>query len=285
MLLRNIPYDLSVDMNSKTRYTSGHHESVLRSHQWRTAANSAAYLLPHLHEGMQLLDIGCGPGTITVDLAKLVPDGRVIGIDSEASVLEQARKQAKDVGLGNVTFQQGNILSLDFPDSTFDVVHAHQVVQHVGNPVKAIAEMRRVVKPNGLVAIRETDFPLMTWYPDVGGMAAWKDLYFSVAKSNGGHPAAGRQLHDWAFQAGFLREHILASTSTWCFNEPRDREWWSAMWADRTLNSAFADQAKAANLADELELQRISQAWRDWGDHPSGWFVVLHGEVLCRRTP
>ena len=50
------------------RYTHGHHESVLRSHRWRTAANSCAYLLPHLRPDMSLLDVGCGPGTITADL-------------------------------------------------------------------------------------------------------------------------------------------------------------------------------------------------------------------------
>ncbi len=64
-----------------TTYTHGHHESVLRSHRWRTAANSAAYLLPYLRPGQDLLDIGCGPGTLTGDLARAVSPGRVVGID------------------------------------------------------------------------------------------------------------------------------------------------------------------------------------------------------------
>ena len=64
-----------------TTYSHGHEGGVLRSHRWRTADNSAAYLLPHLRPGAALLDVGCGPGTITCDLAGRVGPGRVVGID------------------------------------------------------------------------------------------------------------------------------------------------------------------------------------------------------------
>src|SRR6188472_2086916 len=70
------------DARRPDTYTHGHHESVLRSHEWRTAENSAAYLLPHLQPGMDLLDVGCGPGTITLDLARLVAPGHVVGVDA-----------------------------------------------------------------------------------------------------------------------------------------------------------------------------------------------------------
>src|SRR5262245_33426749 len=60
-------------------YIHGHHQSVLRSHRSRTAANSDAYLLPHLQAGMTVLDVGCGPGTITCDLADVVAPGQVLG--------------------------------------------------------------------------------------------------------------------------------------------------------------------------------------------------------------
>lgn len=79
-------------------YTHGHHESVLRSHTWRTAANSAGYLLDALRPHMRILDIGCGPGTITADLAALVPDGQVTGLEYAPEVLEQARATAADRG-------------------------------------------------------------------------------------------------------------------------------------------------------------------------------------------
>src|SRR6059058_4300608 len=78
-------------------YLHGHHESVLRSHRWRTAENSAAYLLPRLRSGQRLLDVGCGPGTITVDLASRVAPGAVLGIDPSEEVVARAQANAPDV--------------------------------------------------------------------------------------------------------------------------------------------------------------------------------------------
>src|SRR5919112_3295210 len=124
-------------------YTHGHHESVLRSHRWRTAANSAAYLLPYLSAGQTLLDVGCGPGTITADLATLVAPGRVTALEVTAEALDLARAEIGRRGLGTIDFVVGDVHALDFPDDTFDVVHAHQVLQHVTDPVAALREMRR----------------------------------------------------------------------------------------------------------------------------------------------
>ncbi|WP_234426158.1 class I SAM-dependent methyltransferase, partial [Streptomyces kebangsaanensis] len=156
-------------------YTHGHHESVLRSHTWRTAANSAAYLLGSLEPRMRILDIGCGPGTITADLAELVPDGHVTGVDRAAGVLERARATAGERGLSNVDFAVADVHALEYPDDTFCVVHAHQVLQHVGDPVRALREMRRVTRPGGYVAVRDADYAAMTWYPRVPGLDDWLD--------------------------------------------------------------------------------------------------------------
>jgi ubiquinone/menaquinone biosynthesis C-methylase UbiE len=146
-------------------YTHGHHESVLRSHTWRTAANSAGYLLGSLKPHMKVLDIGCGPGTITADLAELVPDGHVTGVDRAPEILEQARATAAGRGLANIDFAVADVHALDHPDDTFCVVHAHQVLQHVGDPVQALREMVRVTRPGGFIAVRDSDYAAMTWYP------------------------------------------------------------------------------------------------------------------------
>jgi ubiquinone/menaquinone biosynthesis C-methylase UbiE len=105
-------------------YTHGHHESVLRSHRWRTAENSAAYLLPALTPGQTLLDVGCGPGTVTVDLARRVAPGAVIGVDRSERVIEIARADAAEAGVDNVTFQVADAYSLPFADDSVDVAHA-----------------------------------------------------------------------------------------------------------------------------------------------------------------
>jgi SAM-dependent methyltransferase len=262
-------------------YTHGHHESVLRSHTWRTAANSAAYLVPSLRPDMKILDVGCGPGTITADLAALVPDGHVTGVDREPEILERARATVAGRGLANVDFAVADVHALDYPDDTFCVVHAHQVLQHVGDPVRALREMRRVVRPGGLVAVRDADYEAMTWFPASEGLDDWLDLYRRVARANGGEPDAGRRLKAWALRAGFT--DVTATSGTWTFATWEERAWWSGLWADRTLASAYADRARLGGHASEARLRAVADAWRQWGEREDGWFSVLHGEILCRK--
>src|ERR1700749_1691935 len=183
-------------------YLHGHHDSVLRSHRWRTAENSAGYLLPRLAPDARVLDVGCGPGTITVDLAALVPGGYVTGIDAAGDVLAQARQEAERRGQRNVAFDTGDVYRLDFADASFDVVHAHQVLQHLTDPVAALREMRRVCAPDGVVAVRDSDYATFTWWPEDPRLTRWLALHHDVARANGAEPDAGRRLLAWAHAAG-----------------------------------------------------------------------------------
>jgi SAM-dependent methyltransferase len=261
-------------------YTHGHHESVLRSHRWRTAANSAGYLLPQLSPGAEVLDVGCGPGTITADLAALVAPGRVTAVELTADALELARAETGRRGLTNVDFAVADVHGLDLPDDRFDVVHAHQVLQHLTDPVRALREMRRVCRPGGLVAARDSDYAAFTWYPRLPELDSWLALYRGAARANGGQPDAGRRLLSWAHAAGFT--DVSAGASTWCFASPEDRAYWGGMWAERIVSSAIAGQLVASGAASRADLAAISAAWRAWAADPDGWFVVLHGEILCR---
>src|ERR1700744_5849048 len=166
-------------------YTHGHHESVLRGHQRRTAEDSAAYLLPHLRPGQSLLDVVCGPGTITVDLADKVAPGTVTAVDQFPDVLNMAHAEAARRNVSNVTFATADVHRLEFPDGTFDVVHAHQVLQHVADPVQALREMRRVCRPGGVVAARDADYAGFIWYPQLPALDVWRDAYQRAARANG----------------------------------------------------------------------------------------------------
>jgi SAM-dependent methyltransferase len=260
-------------------YTHGHHESVLRSHRWRTAENSAAYLLPHVKSGATLLDIGCGPGTITADLASLVTPGRVTALEVTDAALDLARAEIARRGIESVDFAVGDVHALDFADDSFDIVHAHQVLQHVGDPVAALHEMRRVTKPGGIVAVRDSDYAAFTWFPELPELDEWLDLYERVARGNGGEPDAGRRLLSWAHAAGFT--DVTATSSTWCFANPEDRDWWGGMWADRVLASDMARTALATKAATQEDLERISAAWKTWAADKDGWISLLHAELIC----
>jgi ubiquinone/menaquinone biosynthesis C-methylase UbiE len=262
-------------------YTHGHHESVLRSHRWRTAENSAHYLLGLLVPGQELLDVGCGPGTITVDLAIRVRPGRVVGIDREPQVVAAASRLLAEAAATNVEFATGDVYALHYAEASFDVVHAHQVLQHLARPAAALAEMGRVLRPGGILAVRDSDYGGFTWAPRDGRLDRWLDLYHQVTARNGAEADAGRYLLRWVRDAGF--HHVTAGSSTWTFAEPESRAWWGALWAERVLVSGFAEQAIAYGLSTAQELSSISEAWREWAAHPDGYFAAVHGEVIARR--
>jgi ubiquinone/menaquinone biosynthesis C-methylase UbiE len=261
-------------------YTHGHHESVLRSHRWRTAENSAAYLLPHLRPGMTLLDIGSGPGTITADLARLVAPGRVTALEATPEALALTQAEITSQGLHSVGFAVGDVHALPYDDGTFDIVHAHQVLQHVADPVRALTEMRRVCKPQGIVAARDSDYRGFTWWPLLPELDEWMALYQRVARANGGEPDAGRRLLSWAQQAGCT--DVTPSASAWCYATPDDRDWWGRLWADRVRQSAMAEQALASGAATAADLQRIADGWLRWAQAPDGWLAIPHGEIIAR---
>jgi len=272
-------------------YTHGHAEPVLASHRWRTAENSCGHLLPHLRPGLDLLDLGCGPGTITVDLAERVAPGRVVGLDAAAGVLGEASALAGRRGVA-VEWVVGDALALPFADAAFDVVHAHQLLQHLADPVGALREAARVLRPGGLLAVRDVDYAATTWYPPDAGLDAWLELYGTVARGNGGEPDAGRRLLAWARAAGLDGGgtgggtggggRVTASASAWCYASPAEREWWGTSWAGRATASAFADRAVASGAASAEQLQEVAAAWRRWAAADDGWVALLHGELLVR---
>ncbi len=272
---------MSHDPKTNERYGHGHHESVLRSHSWRTVLNSAAYLLPHLAAGQEILDVGCGPGTISVDLALRVAPGHVTGLDSSASVIEQADGLARDNGLTNTSFVVGDVYDLQYEDNTFDVVHLHQVMHHLARPVDAMHEIYRVLKPGGIFAAREGIYGSTSWYPTMPALDTWLNAQMSVIRGNGGDPDAGRSLKAWARRAGFTA--VTSSASMWCYASDEERDWWGSSWAERALESNFAAQSIEAGVASLADLHAISEAWRYWASDADGWLGMPHGEIIALK--
>ena len=265
-------------------YTHGHHESVLRSHRWRTAENSAAYLLPHLRPGQSLLDVGCGPGTITADLAARW--SRPGGSPALEATADGARAwpapRSRGRGLDNVDFVVGDVHALDFPDDTFDVVHAHQVLQHVADPVAALREMRRVCRPGGVVAVRDSDYAAFTWFPRLPELDEWLALYQRVAR---GQRRRARRRPPTAVLGARGRASPTSppTSSTWCFATPggpglvgrhvggagrRRPAWPGRRWHGGSPPRPTCSGSPTGGGA---------------GPRPTdGWMSVLHGEMICR---
>ncbi|HEX7131642.1 MAG TPA: methyltransferase domain-containing protein [Iamia sp.] len=265
-------------MSPDDTYTHGHADSVLRSHRWRTAENSAPHLLPLLRPGLDVLDVGCGPGTITADLAARVAPGRVVGMDRSPEVVAAAT--ADHAGVAGLSFEVGDVYALSAADAAYDVVHAHQVVQHLSDPVAALREMRRVVRPDGVVAVRESDYAAFTWDPPDPLLDRWLDVYRAVARGNDADPDAGRRLKGWALAAGF--GSVSVGCTVWTFSTPDERAWWGGLWADRVTGTALADQAVAGGHATRDELASMASAFHRWAADDTAVFIVPSVEILAR---
>ena len=262
-------------------YTTDHSAPVLQTHKWRTLANSTPYILPHIAPHMQILDIGCGPGSISVDFARHVPQGHVTGIEYVPEPLEQARSLAASEGIANITFQTGDIHALPFAANSFDIVHVHQVLQHIKDPVLALREMRRVARSGGVVAARESaDY---VWFPENEGVRAWWTLTEKLSAVKGCTACPGRFIHVWAREAGFEPRQIRTSAGAWCFSSPEERADWGGSMEERAKDSGLARMAVEAGLATKEDLEAMARGWRTFVEDDNGWFSVLHGEIICTK--
>ncbi len=262
-------------------YIHGHDESVVAHHEQRTAAEAAAFLLPFLKRDLRVLDIGCGPGSITLGLAEAVAPGEVVGIDVSAAVIERAWSTARAKKVANVNFRVGNIYEPGGDIGTFDVVYAHQVLQHLSRPMEALDVTRRLLRPSGLLGIREGDYSTRALWPPDPRLDRFYEIYYAVARRNGGEPAAGRRLRQWLLGAGFTDLRI--TTSNWTFGTPEATRRWGDSWATRTVESDLAAQAIAYGVATSSELEEIASAWREWGSNPGAFYSITHVEGVGWR--
>jgi SAM-dependent methyltransferase len=184
----------------------------------RAAKAHAAFLLPHLRDSDRVLDCGCGPGSVTCDLARLVASGHVIGIDQEASQIERARTEAARRGLTNATFEVGSIYKLPFQDSSFEVVFAHAVFEYLSALAEALAEVRRILVPGGLVALRSPDLGGFIVAPDTPGLQSAIHRYTEIQIANGGDIYVGRKLPGLLRAAGFTSSSFSATHE--CYQPP-----------------------------------------------------------------
>jgi ubiquinone/menaquinone biosynthesis C-methylase UbiE len=244
----------------------------------RTAEKQAAFLLPHLRPGMELLDCGCGPGSITVGLARYVAPGRVVGIDINPSQIELAQTSAADQSVSNLRFETADIYRLPFPDGAFDAVFSTSVLMYLSDPVAALREIQRVLKPGGVVGIRDPDHEAQLCAPPDPLLKRFWQLLDALIQRKGGNPNIGKHQRALLRQAGFT--NILANASCECWSTTEATRQWADVLASMFREDTYIQQFVELDLAEPAELAEISQAWREWSEHPDAFFVDVFCETL-----
>ena len=241
----------------------------------RTVENYCPFFLSKLRPDMRILDVGCGPGSITTGLARQVPHGQVVGLDASTEYLDYAKGEAKHADRRNITFVEGDVHALPFEDDSFDVAHAHQVLLHLNDPVQALREMRRVVKNNGLVVCR--DAISMSIYPESAMLTQQRADLEVIARKRGGHPDAGKYTHVWARQAGFEEKDIEWKAAAYSYFGKHERSLWVA-----AVKSASKAIANAANNPEQVD--EIMKLWDEWGERDDAWHAGMDGQILCKKV-
>ncbi|KIW11696.1 hypothetical protein PV08_10998 [Exophiala spinifera] len=270
------------DEPSKPKYAQGHSASVVASHMSRTVENSASFLTPHLKPDSVIVDLGCGPGTITRGFCAFVPNGQVIGLDSSDAIVEQARAVNPASEYPNLSFRVADITDrLPFDDASVDVVYTHQTLLHIPSPITVIREAFRILKPRGgMLAMREADHvsiqpesPVVEQY--------WRHVFSSFRGMGAQGDGCGRRLHLWAQEAGFDRAKMLVGAGATVYTAPEESKWWAGLHVGRLEGEIGEKWLQNKTVASQEEIERFKTALKTWGDHREAWYGLMQGEVIC----
>ena len=241
----------------------------------KRTGEAAAFLAPHLRRGMGLIDCGCGPGSITVDLARALAPGEAIGVDLRENAVRQARTLAQERGIANVSFHAATVYHLPYADGSFDAAFACAVLQHLAAPLAALKELRRVLKPGGVIGIADGSSTITFRYPTNSLLQGYDKLRGLEREYNTGRPAEALALRALLREAGFARTHASGALGTEAGPPAGSLEETRIVVGNHVirLRGVLGKLAVSQGWATREELEQMAEALIAWGEHPDAFYA------------
>jgi ubiquinone/menaquinone biosynthesis C-methylase UbiE len=264
----------------REQYTMGYGPAATALMARRSAQSHAGFFLPHLEAGMNVLDCGCGPGTITLGFAEIVVPGKVVGTDIEASQVALASENASRSNLTNARFEAASVYELPFADASFDAVFMSALVGNLREPGRAFREVYRVLKPGGIVGVKEFDHGGDIVYPLEPAMAKYDELYRRLRSEFGHDPEGGRKIGAFLFEAGFRDVSMSASYES--LSDPKILRGVAQVFIG-LLAEGWSEAFRSRGWATTEDIKEMSEAWLRFAEFPGAIFVAAWCEAVASK--
>jgi ubiquinone/menaquinone biosynthesis C-methylase UbiE len=242
----------------------------------RTAEQEGKFFLQYLRPDMRVLDVGCGPGSITLGFANAVETSEAVGVDLQQPQIDQARALAAKKGVTNVQFETADVYSLPFSNDAFDAIFANAVLWHLREPLKALAEIRRVLKPGGIIGVRDCDWGGRIYAPATSRLDEWFELTVQIRRRNGGDPFLGRKLRSLLREAGFTISKT--SVSSWTAGTLDEVQLFATFL--KAQLQGFAKTAQEAGWMTQAEINSVSAEIDAWSSSPDAFYLDTYCEAI-----
>ncbi len=240
----------------------------------------ADFLLPFLGPTSHVLDLGCGDGVLTIGLASYV--GQVTGVDLSPDDFHAAEVYVAIQEIDNVAFVEGDATRLTFEDATFDACLCHSLLEAGPDPARVLAEVWRVLRPDGCVAVASTEYDgLILAGPDADLLRRSNGIREQLWQLAGADPFLGRELRRLVGEAGF--EDVEATTKAFSYGTPALVREFGEGRAAECWDEDFAASAVEAGLATADEVAEMAKAWAGWGESPAAYAAFTWCRAVGRK--
>lgn len=253
------------------QYSGGYAKHTLNEFLKRSLDKEGAFIKNYIQTGQTVLDVGCGPGSLSLQITdKVGPQGFVHAVDVHSEQFPTHHAE-------NIHFHQASIYELPFAAETFDVILAHAVLYHLPDQHTALIELKRILKPSGLLGIRDAEFGGDVCFPEVKDLDFAWNVVEACFNEAGSDIYFGRKQSSSLLEAGFEVIALSASYDIFCDSAGYSPKGFALFWHDYI-------QRHGANAGfSRNEVERAQTAVTLWGGQNNAYYGRTRCEAVARK--